>query len=190
MKEIRDQNPKKAMDSTPTKKKPTESSGQKESGEKRSNSVVKKIKIKRKDSRDRIASGRQGVKSSQQTGSPEKRVSPGGTVYTIPVSRIKYEQKPDLFNAKPGEDAADSTLPGSSSGFVNSKRIKLSKKSSLPLGSNVVEEPRIIDTTKPSAFRSRSPSPAKKKPAESENLYGLDISILKSLNMDHLLEEK
>ena len=28
------------------------------------------------------------------------------------------------------------------------------------------------------------------EPAQSENLYGLDISILKSLNMDHLLEEK
>ena len=28
------------------------------------------------------------------------------------------------------------------------------------------------------------------EPAEPENLYGLDISILKCLNMDHLLEEK
>ena len=31
---------------------------------------------------------------------------------------------------------------------------------------------------------------AASEPAQSENLYGLDISILKSLNMDHLLEEK
>ena len=28
------------------------------------------------------------------------------------------------------------------------------------------------------------------KAPETENLYGLDISILKSLNMDYLLEEK
>ena len=57
---------------------------------------MKKIKIKRKESRDRLATGRSVVKSSQMTGSPkeEKHVSPGGTVTVIPVNRITMN-KPD-----------------------------------------------------------------------------------------------
>ena len=90
----------------------------------------------------------------------------------IPVSQIKMN-KPDLFTGKWQESGT--TVLGSS----NTKKLKLTKKKTEPLNSNLpIEEPRIIDTTKST------------KPPETENLYGLDISILKSLNMDHLLEEK
>ena len=71
---------------------------------------------------------------------------------------------------------------------MSSKKIKIAKKHTAPLTSDLpVAEPRIIDTSTTSGFRR---GPAKQRAAESENLYGLDISILKSLNMDHLLDEK
>ena len=77
------------------------------------------------------------------------------------------------------EEEEDDTEPQTKKIRVRSKKIKLSKKNTAPLVSKFnVEEPRIMNTV------------AVSEPAQSENLYGLDISILKSLNMDHLLDEK
>ena len=107
----------------------------------------------------------------------------------IPANRITRE-KLDLSATQAGETwkNTETKVLGSSNGFVSSKKIKLAKKHTAPLASNVpVEEPRIIDTSTTSGFRQ---SPGERHATEPENLYGLDISILKSLNMDHLLEEK
>ena len=60
------------VDGTPIKVKMNPGSGQKDSGEKprRNSSAVKKIKIKRQDSKDRAASGRLLVKSRQGNQDP------------------------------------------------------------------------------------------------------------------------
>ena len=118
------------------------------------------------------------MKPNVLASSDGKKLSPGGgQVKVIPTNMIKMQNtvtSSGLFKE------SKQTILGGSSEKQNQTRLKVQKKKTEPLTENApVSDPKIMTN-----------STRTLKPPETENLYGLDISILKSLNMDYLLEEK